>query len=60
VGHRDVNTKQIQKIVRYEVKDLPPRSYVEIGEIDLEGETRIQVELQRVAWQEGEPVDGIS
>ena len=57
VAHRDVNTKQIQKILRYEVKDLPPCSYVEIGEMDLEGETRIQVELQKVTWQEGEPVE---
>lgn len=57
VAHRDVNTKQIQKIVRYEVKDFPPRSYLEIGEMNLEGETRIQVELQKVVWQEGNPAE---
>jgi hypothetical protein len=57
VAHRDVNTKQVQKIVRYEVKDLPSHSYVEIAEMDLDGETRIQVELQRVVWQEGDPVE---
>jgi len=50
---RDVNTKRVSKTARYEVTGIPPRFYFEIGEMDLEGETRMQVEPERVEWADG-------
>ena len=49
---RDVNARKSKDAELYELRSFPPRSYVEIGHMDLEGDMRMQVVLQKVVWDD--------
>lgn len=55
---RDVNTKKAKAFKLIELTNIPGRSYVEIGQMDLENETRMRVTLGEVEWKDGETFDG--
>jgi hypothetical protein len=51
---RDVNTNQGKAVQLFEVTDVPGCSYFKVGEMDLQGETRLRFTLGRVEWEDGE------
>lgn len=49
----DVNLRRTERTTLYELRDLPPQSYVEVGRIDLGGQRRMIFDLVSVEWADG-------
>jgi hypothetical protein len=49
----DVNLRRAERTRLYELKDLPPESYVKVGRMDLGGQRRMVFTLLSARWEGG-------
>lgn len=49
----DVNTRRAKQAQLYEMEEFPPKSYAEVGRMDLEGQRRMAFWLALAEWEGG-------
>jgi hypothetical protein len=49
----DVNTRRAKQAQLYEMEEFPPKSYTEVGRMDLEGQRRMAFWLALAEWEGG-------
>lgn len=49
----DVNLRRVEETQLYEVRDVPPESYFQVGEMDLEAQRRMAFTLVSAQWEDG-------